>query len=406
MDPSQLKLAFRDLTRRPARTLISLSAIVFGVVALLLAGGFIEWIFWAIREAAIQTGLGHVQISRPDFRSEGFADPHGFLLPDGSGELVLVRGAPNVETVGERLLLSGLVSSGETTMAFGGEAVDPVAEQTLSKVLQVDGENLDEDDASGVLLGRGLAKALGVKQGDTVSFIVNLKNGGINAVEGHLRGTFSTQVKAYDDSAVRMPIALARQLMRVKDSHLWVVALTSTEQTDDTIAYLRERLPADKFEIKSWFELSDFYQKTVILLSRQLDFVFLLIGVIIVLGISNTMTMSVLERTGEIGTIMALGTPPRRVLQLFILQGFLLGAIGGTVGLTIGFLLAQIISYFGIPMPPPPGRDAGYSAEIILTAQLAIWSGLVAVIPTTLASLYPAWKAAHLPIVDALRHNR
>jgi putative ABC transport system permease protein len=406
MNSSQLKLATRDLTRNPRRTLISLSAIAFGVIALLLAGGFIEWIFWAIREAAIQTGLGHVQISRPGFRDAGFADPNGFLLREGSAELNVVRGAPHVEVVGERLLLSGLVSSGETTLAFAGDAVDPAAEMTLSKVLAVDGENLDAEDRNGVLLGRGLAKALGVKRGDTLSFILNLPGGGINAVEGRLRGTFSSQVKAYDDSAVRMPIELARSLLRVKGSHLWVIGLTSTERSDETIAFLREKLPDDRFEIKSWFALSDFYQKSVTLLSRQLDLVILLIGVIIVLGISNTLTMSVLERTGEIGTIMAMGTPPRGVLHLFILQGFLLGVIGGIIGLLIGFALAQVISYFGIPMPPPPGRDTGYSAEILLTPRLAFWGAVVAVLPATLASLYPAWKASRLPIVDALRHNR
>jgi putative ABC transport system permease protein len=402
----ELKLATRDLTRNPRRTLISLSAIAFGVIALLLAGGFIEWIFWAMREATIKTGLGHVQISRTGFRDAGFADPSGYLLPSGSPEVAFVHGAPHVAAVGERLVLSGLVSSGETTLAFTGDAVDPAAERTLSELLPVDGENLDATDPNGVLLGRGLARALGVKRGDTLSFVINLPAGGINAVEGRLRGIFATQVKAYDDSAVRMPIALARSLLRTTGSHLWVIGLSGSEQTDETITYLREKLPADGFEIRSWFALSDFYQKSVALLSRQLDLVFLLVGVIIVLGISNTLTMSILERTGEIGTIMAMGTPPRGVLQLFILQGFMLGVIGAIIGLAMGFALAQVISYVGIPMPPPPGRDTGYSAEILLTPRLAFWGAVVAVIPATLASLYPAWKASRLPIVDALRHNR
>ena len=79
---TQLKLAARDLTRNHTRTLISLSAIAFGVMALLLAGGFIEWIFWAIGDAAIyNTGLGHAQISRPGFRATGFADPKAFCCP-------------------------------------------------------------------------------------------------------------------------------------------------------------------------------------------------------------------------------------------------------------------------------------------------------------------------------------
>src|SRR6266487_2385112 len=115
VSPSQLKLALRNISRHRARTLISLSAIAFGVVALLLAGGFIEWIYWAIREAAIQTGLGHIQISRPGFRTAGFADPSAYLLPSDAVELKTVRSAPGAEVLDRRLVLNGLASSGEIT---------------------------------------------------------------------------------------------------------------------------------------------------------------------------------------------------------------------------------------------------------------------------------------------------
>jgi putative ABC transport system permease protein len=403
---SQATLAVRNLTRHRTRTLISLSAIAFGVIALLLAGGFVEWMFWAMRAATIQTGLGHVQISRPGFRDAGFANPSAYLLPADAAELKLVRSAPGAKAVDQRLAFSGLASKGSITVAYSGLAVDPDAEKLISDILPVAGEHLDASDPSGVLLGRGLAAALLASRGDRVTLVVNLPGGGINAVEARVRGTFATHVKAHDDSAVRMPIALGRELLRVDGSHLWVVALEGKDDdTEDVMAYLKPRLSDQRFELATWFELSDFYRKAVSLMSRQVDVVALLIGVIIVLGISNTLTMNVLERTGEIGTMMALGTPRRSILQLFLLEGVLLGIVGGVTGLVIGFLLAQGISYVGIPMPPPPGRDAEYSAEIMLTVPVAVAAFGMAVISTALASLYPARKAARLPIVDALRHN-
>lgn len=401
-----LKVATRNLSRHRARTLIALSAIAFGVIALLMAGGFMEWIFWAMREGAIQTGVGHIQISRPGFQSAGLADPAAYLLPADASQLGTIHAAPGVEVVDRRLVVSGLASNGETTVGFSGLAVDPAADTLISKRTAVLGENLSSSDAFGVVVGNGLAQTLRLRQGDPITFLVSLPGGGINAVEGHIRGISTTGFKQTDDSAVRMPLTLGLQLLRVRGAHLWVVGLHATESSQETVAYLRERLPAALFEVTSWLELSDFYRKAVALLSRQIDVVALLIAVVIVLGISNTLIMNVLERTGEIGTMMAMGTPRREILLLFIFEGVLLGAIGGLCGLAIGYALAEVVSYVGIPMPPPPGRSVGYLAKITLTAPLVFGGFAVAVVSTALASFYPAWKGSRLPIVDALRHNR
>ena len=102
---------------------------------------------------------------------------------------------------------------------------------------------------------------------------------------------------------------------------------------------------------------------------------------------------------------MALGVPRRSILMQFVLEALLLGILGGSAGLAIGAVLAAIISAVGIPMPPPPGMKHGFTGGILMTSALALGAFALAVGTTLVASVYPARKASHLPIVDALRHN-
>lgn len=378
----------------------------FGVISILLAGGFIEWIFWAIRESAIQTGLGHVHVVRAGYRDSGAADPFSYLLPETSPELALLEASPAVKVVAPRLNFSGLISHGETTISFIGEGVDADKEKLVSRVLHMsEGDALSATEPNGIIVGAGLAASLGIKPGDNVILLATSAAGSISAVEPHVRGFFASEVKAYDDTAIRAPVALARQLLKVSGSHAWVVALDQTGRTVPWVEEFRGRLGPAGLELIPWFEMADFYNKSVTLLSSQMLVVRVIIGLIIVLSISNVLIMNVLERTGEIGTIMAIGTRRRAVLTQFLWEGFLLGLMGALFGVLMGVGLAWVISSVGIPMPPPPGRQAGYSGEILVTWGLALGAFALALTTTMLASAYPALKASRQEIVDALRHN-
>jgi putative ABC transport system permease protein len=406
MFTTELKLALRNLARERKRTLISLAAIVVGVVGYLLAGGFIDWIFWAIRESAIDNGLGHIQISASGYRDAGQADPGAYMLPANGPQKDAIARLPGVVAVSPRLMISGLVSHGEVTVPFAGEAVEPDVDAHISKDIAVDGEPLDAASPKGVILGRGLARALDVKRGDVLAFITTGASGGMSGVEGIVRGVYSTGVKAFDDVAVRMPLALGQELMRTKGVHLWVVGLDETAHTQAVASAIAPIIASSGKEMRTWFDLSDFYRKTVTLMSRQMLVVAVLIALILVLGIANLLTMSTLERTGEIGTMLALGTSRSSVLRMHFMEGLLLGIVGAIAGIAIGALLAAVISWIGIPMPPPPGRDTGYRAEILLSLPVFLNAIALALASAAVAGAYPAWKASRMPIVDALRFNR
>ena len=399
--------AFRNITRQYRRSLFGIAAVTFGVVALLLAAGFIEWIFWASREGTIQAGLGHVHVMRPGYLKDGQADPWHYLLPQKSPQLAALSRFPTVHTVAPRLTFNGLISHGAATVSFIGEGVDPEAEREISRTLLISsGKNLATEDPKGIILGSGLADNLGTVVGDTVVLLVNTPAGGINAVECTVRGLFNTVSRAYDNSAIRTPLPLTQKLLRVSGSHRWILLLDDTGETTKTTFALQEKFRDSGLEFVPWYDMADFYNKMVSLLSKQISVVELIIAIIIVLSISNTMMMNVLERTAEIGTCLAIGRNRGQILRQFVYEGLTIGLIGGTLGLTLGMLLATLISKIGIPMPPPPGMSQGYTGEILITAPLAINAFLLALGTTLLASLYPAWKASRLEIVDALRHNR
>lgn len=404
---SVLALAYRNVVRQRRRSLIAVVAVAFGIASLILASGFIEWNLRFGRESTIHSQLGHIQISKRGYLDSGLSDPFAYLLPDNITLQHEIESLPHVRTLAPRLSFNGLISRGGSTISFIGEGVVPDREQDLSRSLTiVQGQGLSSGDSHGVIVGQGLAANLGVKPGDTVVLLATTPSGSINAVEGTVRGLFATVTKAYDDSAIRVPIVMARQLLRISGLHSYVLLLDKTENTDVVVSALRKLFHGQALEVIPWYRMADFYNKTAELFSRQVNFVRLIIAVIIVLSISNSMMMSVLERTSEIGTLTALGTRRSGILSLFLTEGVLLGILGGCLGLLLGYGAAQLISVIGIPMPPPPGMASGYTAEIMVTWPLALQAFALAVSTTLVASLFPAWKASRMNIVDSLRHSR
>lgn len=402
---SVLTSAIRNVLRQINRSRAALVAVVFGVVAMILAAGFIDWNLRFGRDNTIQTQLGHLQLMKPGFVENGRADPYAYLLaPPAADEHAALAALPGYRLTAPRLLLAGLASSGEITLSFIGEGVDPQAEQAMASGLRFpEGRNLAPGEPKTAIVGRGLAQNLGLSIGAPLVLIANTEGGGISAVEATVVGFFESIAQAYDDAALRIPIELARELMRTDGEHLRLVFLDDTDAVPVALARLRQALPADTYQVVPWVELADFYNKTSALFAKQVGVIYLIIAVIIVLAISNTMTMAVMERVGEIGTMMALGTRRSGIRSMFLLEGLILGVVGAAAGLVLGCVLALIISAVGIPMPPGPGMSWGYEAGILLSPANLMTAAGIALATTLLASVYPAWRASRLEIVDALR---
>jgi len=386
--------------------LIAVSSVAFGIAALVVASGFTEGMFVYFREATIESQYAHIQVTRPRFHEYGTSDPFRFLLPAETGAKV-AESAAHLRSLAPRLMLTGLISRGEATVSFTGEGFDPAQDLTDDRALRIlQGRKLEPSDRNEVLLGRGLATLLGAGVGDNVVVLVDTPRGGVNALDARVAGIFASVSKAYDDSALLVPIRMARKLLKVPGVHAWLVYLTDTRYTQMVAADLRQRLDPKSFEVRSWDQLAEFYTRAVSLLREQLGVVRFIVAAIILLGIGNTMMMTVVERTGEIGTSMALGVRRRTLLGQFLLEGATIGVVGGLAGVAVAFLIGATIRLLDIAMPPPPGLSLGYIADVLITVPIIVEALLIAIATSTLASLYPSWKASRMVIVDAIRHNR
>jgi putative ABC transport system permease protein len=134
-------------------------------------------------------------------------------------------------------------------------------------------------------------------------------------------------------------------------------------------------------------------------------FIAMVMGVIVLFAVINTMTMNVMERTNEVGTIRALGVRRAGIRAQFTVEGVLIGAIGATVGAALAYAIATLINYAGLTWIPP-GNATAVPLRLDVAGRpllvMGAWFGLAIV--TTLAALLPANRAARLPVVDALRH--
>ena len=401
-----LKLALRNVFRHKLRTGMTLAAIVFGVVGLILSSGFIQDMYYQLGESIIHSQSGHLQVSRAGFHAHGTRSPERFLIdqPDSVKQKLLAQ--PQVEDVMERIDFSGLISNGRSDWPIVGEGIEPDKEARLgTHVRIIAGHQLTKDDTFGVVLGEGVAHALMLRAGDHATLLLNTADGALNSLEFEVVGISQSFSKDYDARAVRIPLDAAHELLGTQGVNSLVVSLKHTEDTRLVADALARQLDSKQFEVITWEQLNDFYESTVALYERQFGVLQFIILVMVILSVANSVNMSVFERVGEFGTMMALGSRRRIVFQLVLTENTLLGLCGGTLGVVVGLILAWMISSIGIPMPPPPNANIGYIAHIRVVPLMLLTAFSIGVCATFLAALFPARRVSRIPVTDALLQN-
>ncbi len=400
------RLAARNVLRQRARTAMTLAAIAFGVIGLILSGGFVQDIFVQLGEAVIHSQSGHLQVAKTGFAAQGARRPDQYLVAEPDALKAQIAAERGVADVMGRISFSGLLNNGRSDLSIVGEGIEPEREARNGTYLFISaGRQLENGDRFGALLGRGVARALNLAPGDRATLIVSTRDGATNTLDLEVVGVFQTFSKDYDARAVKIALPAAQELLDTRGVNTLVVALARTRDTMRVAAALRGKVSGQGFEVSTWEELNDFYDKTVKLYDRQFGALRLIILAMVLLSVTNTVNMTIFERVGEFGTMRALGNRGANVFALVLAESAVLGFAGAALGTALGIVLALLISAIGIPMPPPPNADIGYTAQIQLVPSLIVSAFGIGVIATVLAAILPALRVARTDVVEALRQN-
>ena len=261
-----------------------------------------------------------------------------------------------------------------------------------------------------VLLPEVIAKGMQVKTGDTVVLVANNKDGSVNGMTYKVAGVVESLMGPGGRDGY-LHIADAKDLLRMPQMEVSEVVVrvenfdalpTIAQAVSDTLTPMKNKKGKPMFEVHTWDELSPFYNVVRMIDLMTLGIKAILIAVVLI-SILNVMMMSVYERIREVGTLAAMGTPPRRIMGLFVAEGFLLGLASALAGAVIGLGILWVLNITGIEVAfGRSGRLFQLAPSVALMEVVSVCLVVLAI--SILASLQPAAKAARLDPVESLRH--
>jgi putative ABC transport system permease protein len=365
--------------------------------------------FDALRKTTVDTLGGEIRLLDPRAAGKTDEEAQAYLLDDWEGLARLVRKDPRVVRILPKLSFFGLAVKGDRSAAYMGTGTDPALEREAGFLPQmvVAGSFPDSPDGDEVVLGAGLARALGARAGDLVTVMTTMADGSLNAVDATVAAILQYPIREIDDRVLFMPYRAAARLLGAEGkASVLAVRLAETRETDDVAREIAvaARAAGRPVAVRTWLETAAFYKQVRLLYVGIFLFTGLVLAVVVILAVANTMTMSVFERTREIGTLLAIGMERHRVRRLFLHEGLLLALAGTLVGAALSLLLRSVLNASGIEMPPPPGGTRNILLHIRFFPVAYAAGFLLMTITLLAASWWPARRAARLNPVEALAH--
>jgi putative ABC transport system permease protein len=400
------KIAIKNTKRNVKRTAITVVTVVIGVFIIVFAGGAVKGFQNETIIQVIQTRTGDIQIHKTGYRETLEIMPLDLSI-HFNDVINGISGIKGIEEIGGRILFSGQLTTQEESAVLFGKAIDVAKEIAICprvKDNMILGEFLTPEDKNQIVLTEDLSKRLKLNLGDTLLLFATSQKGAINATELILKGVFRSDLPDSSKKLGYIPLKTAQELL-LMDMMATEVVLKKKKGYDisEIVGEIKNNFSRNEFEINTWAEIEQIILQMVENQNFLSFVVSLILFIIVFFTIMNTMLMVVLERTNEIGTLMAIGFKRKHILSLFVYEGTLKGLVGGTIGTAFGVVAVYIVNAIGIPIYKPGVEKVTFILRPEIDIRLIVLAFLFSIGAAVLASLYPANRGSKMNPVEALR---
>jgi ABC-type lipoprotein release transport system permease subunit len=404
---STLRLAWRNLWRNPRRTLLALSAIGLSV-ALVLAYQSILRSYGNWMVATI-TGpmLGDVQIHAQGWRKDRAMDKT-LQVEQLSGAL---RSNPGVADVAPRIYAPALAARSEEGFAVVVIGLEPDAETRPMRLLEGLSPRLGDRR---LLVGKALASQIGVQIGEEIAVVGQGVDGSLANDLFTVSGLIETSVDLVNRQGIVMSLADAQTLLAMPgEAHELVVHARAATTAQALAATISGQPMFESLEVLDWQSIAPEMLTLVEIVQIAWVFILGLVLIAAAAGVANTMLMATFERTREFGMLLALGTGPRHLVRLIVVESVVLGVLGALAGSALALTLVALTHERGIDYAALTGGGPSAISFAGMRWSLRLYPTLEAVdivrtvsaviLTSIVASLWPAARAARLQPANALR---
>lgn len=407
-----IKISWKNVWRNKLRSLIIIIAIAVGLFGGIFTNAFFMGMTQQRVNSAISNETANIQIHHPTFLLDESIN-NG--MENSSSILSKIEDLQSIKGISPRLTETGMASTAESNTGVVINGIIPSLEQEVTQIYHkiIEGEYLNPCSQIPILIGRKLSQKLNADLGDKV--ILSMADGSGEVVYGAFKvgGIYHTQNDMFDGMQVFVLKTDLQQLLKTTDGYDTEIAISLidnqlTAKTKTEIQnLLQNEIKQKKIVVQDWKEI----EPSIDLMVQSMDFFawFFITIILIALafGIVNTMIMVVMERTRELGMLMAIGMNKRRVFSMILWETVFLSFVGALLGIIIAALsLAYFasagldLSLFGQGM-----NSLGFNTIIYpaVTFDFYVTVAILVFITAILASIFPARQALKLQPANAVR---